>query len=114
MKRRESRTHARRPKSGGPGNFVFALLVDARCRDGVFATGVGAERSGAAHDIARDDGVGFERGSGTGEGHVVDAGLEVDGQGVADDGEAVVVVGERGLRGKSRGREGEQEGSALI
>ncbi len=52
---------------------------------------------GLAGGIAQDDGVGFEMRGGVREADVIDAALEVERDGVADDGEVLVIDGERGI-----------------
>jgi len=63
--------------------------------------------------VAEDDGIGFELCGGPGEGDGADAGLEVDGQAVALDGEALLVDGKRGIGGEGRGGERGEEGDGF-
>ena len=90
--------------------FAFEKREEHGFGDGIVAVGLLEDlESGLAGGVAEDHGIGFEFGGGAGEGDLVGTGFEVDGQGIANDGEALVIDGDGGLGGEGRGREEEEE-----
>ena len=81
--------------------LAFEEREEHRLRDGVVSVGLLEDPEiDLAREVAQDDGVGFDLRGGAGEGGLIDAGLQVQGQGLPDDRVAAIVDRQGGIGGK--------------